>query len=98
VALLLGAVHLGCREQHADPHPSLHDTYSQIRGGMTRAEVESLLGPGRALTLSDDLALHIRDIPPGNSLVWQDGRTSITIAFHEGHSIAKLRAVAPATK
>ena len=96
--LLLLAALFGCNARHDASIATLQDRYQQIQGGMTFREVRSLLGPGRKLTKTDGLDLHIKGLPQGNPFVWQDGQTSITVVFEDDVVVAKLRAVAPATK
>lgn len=96
--ILSVAAILGCGESSNTRAATLAAHYAEIRGGMSRHEVQALLGPGRKLTKSDPLDLQIQHCSPDNSLVWQDGQTSITVAFDREIVVAKLRAVAPAKR
>lgn len=98
LSLAISAAIIGCGDGGKSRPTSLNDRYGEIQGGMSLSEVRAILGPGRKLTKADDLDLHVPGKIEGESLIWQDEQTSITIVFDEGIAVAKLRAVAPARR
>ncbi len=73
--------------------------FGKINDGMSKAEVESILGPGKVQASSSASAPGFSgggiSVPgmsvSGENMVWQDGNRIITITFMNGKVMAKAQ-------
>jgi hypothetical protein len=71
LAVLMFASFLGCTSKVTP------DNYDRIKGGMTIAEVEALLGPGQ----EEKTPAHL---PDAKALRWRNGDFTIKVEFRDG--------------